>query len=132
VFFLQDKSKTQEVLKKFLRRAQNEFDANVKKIRSDNGSKFKNTQVKDFLYEDGIKHEFSAPYTKQNGVAERKNCTYIEMARTIFDEYKTSDQFWAEAINTTCHATNRLYLHKVLKKTSYELLTDNKPNVSYF
>jgi transposase InsO family protein len=120
------------VLKKFLRRAQNEFDANVKKIRSDNGSKFKNTQVKDFLYEDGIKHEFSAPYTQQNGVAERKNCTPIEMARTIFDEYKTSDQFWAEAINTTCHATNRLYLHKVLKKTSYELLTDNKPNVSYF
>jgi hypothetical protein len=35
VFFLQDKSETQKVLKKFLRRAQNEFDAKVKKIRSD-------------------------------------------------------------------------------------------------
>jgi hypothetical protein len=35
-------------------------------------------------------------------------------------------------INTVCDATNRLYLHKLLKKTSYELLTDNKPNVSYF
>jgi transposase InsO family protein len=43
VFFLQDKSKTQEVLKKFLRRAQNEFDVKVKKIRSDNGTEFKNT-----------------------------------------------------------------------------------------
>jgi hypothetical protein len=31
-----------------------------------------------------------------------------------------------------CHATNRLYLHKLLKKTSYELLIGNKPNVSYF
>jgi hypothetical protein len=31
-----------------------------------------------------------------------------------------------------CHATNCLYLHKHLKKTSYELLTGNKPNVSYF
>jgi hypothetical protein len=31
-----------------------------------------------------------------------------------------------------CHATNRLYLHKLLKKISYELLTNNKPNVSYF
>jgi transposase InsO family protein len=41
VFFLQDKSETQEVLKKFLRRAQNEFDVKVKKIRSDNNTKLK-------------------------------------------------------------------------------------------
>jgi transposase InsO family protein len=43
VFFLQDKSESQEVLKKFLRKAQNEFDAKVKKRRSDNGTEFKNT-----------------------------------------------------------------------------------------
>jgi hypothetical protein len=54
------------------------------------------------------------------------------MARTILDEYKTSNRFWSEAVNTACHATNRLYLHKLLKKTPYELLTGNKPNVSYF
>jgi hypothetical protein len=54
------------------------------------------------------------------------------MARIILDEYKTSDRFWAEAINTACHTANRLYLHKLLKKTSYELLTGNKSNVSYF
>jgi hypothetical protein len=133
VFFLQDKSETQEVLKKFLRRAQNEFDAKVKNIRSDNGTEFKNTQVEDFLDEEGIKHEFLPPYTpQQNGVAERKNRTLIEMARTMLDEYKTSDRFWVEAVNRACHATNRLYLHKLLKKTSYELLTGNKPNVSYF
>jgi transposase InsO family protein len=65
VFFLQDKSETQEVLKKFLRRAQNEFDDKVKKIRSDNCIEFKNTQVEDFLDEEGIKHEFLAPYTPQ-------------------------------------------------------------------
>jgi hypothetical protein len=45
VFFLRDKSNTQEVLKKFFRRAQNEFDDKVKKIRSDNNTEFKNTQV---------------------------------------------------------------------------------------
>jgi hypothetical protein len=39
---------------------------------------------------------------------------------------------WAEAINTTCDATNHLYLHKLIKKTSYELLTGNKSNISYF
>jgi transposase InsO family protein len=46
----------------------------VKKIRSDNGSKFKNLQVEEFLEEKGIKHEFSAPYTpQQNGVVERRS-----------------------------------------------------------
>jgi hypothetical protein len=54
------------------------------------------------------------------------------MARTMHDEYKTSDQFWAEAVNMACHTTNRLYLHKLLKKTSYELLTGNRPGISYF
>ena len=54
------------------------------------------------------------------------------MARTMLDEYKTSDNYWAKAVNTACHAINRLYLHKYYKKTSYELLTGNKPKVSYF
>jgi hypothetical protein len=35
-------------------------------------------------------------------------------------------------VNTACHTINRLYLHRLLKKTSYEPLTGNKPNVSYF
>jgi hypothetical protein len=61
VFFLHDKGETREVLKKFLKRAQNKFDAKVKRIRSDNGTEFKNTQVEDYLDEEGIKHEFLAP-----------------------------------------------------------------------
>jgi hypothetical protein len=52
------------VLKKFLKRAPIEFDTKVKKIRSDNGTEFKNTQIKDYLDEEGIKHEFLAPYTQ--------------------------------------------------------------------
>jgi hypothetical protein len=54
------------------------------------------------------------------------------MARMILGEYKTPERFWSEAVNTACHVINRLYLHRLLKKTSYELLTGNKPNVSYF
>jgi transposase InsO family protein len=77
-----------------LKRAQNEFDVKVKRIRSDNSTEFKNTQVEDYLDEEGIKHEFLAPYTpQQNGVAEIKNRTLIEMARTMLDEYNTSDRF---------------------------------------
>jgi hypothetical protein len=63
---------------------------------------------------------------------ERENGTLLDMARTMLDEYKTPDRFWAEAINTACYSINRLYLHRILKKTSYELLTGKKPNVSYF
>jgi hypothetical protein len=62
---LHDKSEMQVVLKKFLKRAQNEFDVKVKKIRSDNGSEFKNTQVEEYLDQEAIKHEFLAPYTPQ-------------------------------------------------------------------
>jgi hypothetical protein len=50
----------------------------------------------------------------------------------MFDEYKTSDHFRAKAISTTRHVINWLYLHRLLKKTSYKLLTSNKPNISYF
>jgi hypothetical protein len=105
----------------------------VKKIRSDNGTEFKNSQIEGFLEEEGIKHEFSSPYTPQkNGVVERKNRTLLDMARTMLDEYKTQDRFWVDAINTAWYSINRLYLHWILKKTSYELLTGKKPNVSYF
>jgi transposase InsO family protein len=45
----------------------------VKKIRSDNGSEFKNLQVEEYLEEEGIKHEFSTPYApQQNGIVERR------------------------------------------------------------
>jgi hypothetical protein len=54
------------------------------------------------------------------------------MAKIMLDEYKTSDLFWCDAINIACHAINRLYLHKKMKKTSYKLLTGNKLKVSYF
>jgi transposase InsO family protein len=117
VFFLQDKSETQGTLKRFLRRAQNEFELKVKKIRSDNRSEFKNLQVEEYLEEEDINHEFSAPYTpQQNDVVESKNSTLIDMARTMLGEYKMPERFWLEAVNTACHAINRLYLHRLLKR----------------
>jgi transposase InsO family protein len=112
VFFLQEKSQTQETLNKFLRQTQNEFGLRINKIRSDNGTKFKNSQIEGFLEEEGIKHEFSSPYTpKQNDVVERKNRTLLDMARTMLEEYKILDRFWTEAINTACYSFNQLYLH---------------------
>jgi transposase InsO family protein len=104
VFFLQDKSETQGTLKRFLRRAQNKFELKVKMIRSNNGSEFKNLQVEEYLEEDGVKHEFSAPYTpQQNSVVERKNRTLIDMERTMLGEFKTPERFWSKAVNIACH-----------------------------
>jgi transposase InsO family protein len=135
VFFLREKSQTQETLKRIelFWIWQNEFGLRIKKFRSDNGMEFKNSQNEGFLEEEGIKHEFSSPYTpQQNGVVERKNRTLLDMARTMLDEYKSPDRFWAEAINTACYSINQLYLHRILKKTSYEILIGKKTNVSYF
>jgi transposase InsO family protein len=49
VFFLQEKSQTQETLKRFLRQAQNEFGLRIKKIRSNNGRSSRTLKSKDFL-----------------------------------------------------------------------------------
>ena len=120
-------------LKGIIETGLNEFGLKIKKIRSHSGTEFKNSQIEGFLEEEGIKHEFSSPYTpQQNVIVERKNRTLLDMARTMLDEYKTPNRFWAEVINTVCYSINRLYLHRILKKTSYELLTGTKPNVSYF
>jgi transposase InsO family protein len=69
VFFLHDKSITCDIFKTFVRRSEKELELKLKKVRSDNGSEFKNTNVEEFCDEKGIKHEFSTTYTpEQNGV----------------------------------------------------------------
>ena len=102
-------------------------------IRSDNGSEFKNYTLNGFLSDEGIRHQYSAAYTpQQNGVAERKNRTLLDMARSMLAEFNSPPFLWAEAVSTACHSSNRLYFRKGLKKTPYEILTGNKPNISYF
>ena len=81
----------------------------IKKIRSDNGKEFDNTNIEAYCDEVGIKHEVSAIYTpQQNSVVERKNQTLITLARTMLDEYNTPEALWAEAINTTCYGRSQI------------------------
>jgi hypothetical protein len=131
--FLGDKSETPEIFKTFARRAQREYNSQIMKIQSDNDSEFKNMNIEDWCDKEGVKHEFSTTYTpQQNEVVERKNKTLITLARAVLDDYDTPERFWAEAINTVCHATNWVYLHRLLEKTPYELLVRRKSNISYF
>ena len=61
-----------------------------------------------------------------------KNRTLLDMARSMLAEFNSPQFLWAEAVSTACHSSNRLYFRKGLNKTPYEILTGNKPNVSYF
>ena len=102
-------------------------------MRSENRSEFKNTRTDELCDEFGIRHQFSAKYTPQsNGLVERKNRTLIDMARSMLSEYNVSHSFWAEAINTACYYSNRLYCHPMIEKTPYEPLNRRKSNVAYF
>ncbi|GKA61774.1 putative ribonuclease H-like domain-containing protein, partial [Tanacetum coccineum] len=103
VFFLTTKDETSEILKNFIKEVENLVDKKVKIIRSDNGTEFKNKVMDDFCREKGIKREYSVARTpQQNGVAERKNRTLIEAARTMLADSKLPTTFWAEAVSTAC------------------------------
>ncbi|GJT30795.1 retrovirus-related pol polyprotein from transposon TNT 1-94 [Tanacetum coccineum] len=56
-------------------------------IKTDYGTEFRISELKSFCDEKGISQNFSSPYTpKQNGMAEKKNITLIEVARTMLNE----------------------------------------------
>jgi hypothetical protein len=59
------------------------------------------------------------------------NCTLVEMARTMLDENRTPRRFWADAINTACYISNRIFLRSILHLTHFELRFGRKPSVSH-
>ncbi|GJS92043.1 retrovirus-related pol polyprotein from transposon TNT 1-94 [Tanacetum coccineum] len=86
VQFLRKKSQAPETIMSFIRMVENQNDVKVKQIRTDNGNEFRNYELESFCDEKGISQNFSSPYTpEQNGVAERKNRTLIEAARTMLN-----------------------------------------------
>ncbi|KAK9065379.1 hypothetical protein SSX86_016762 [Deinandra increscens subsp. villosa] len=133
VFFLSNKYETPALVKQFVTLIENQLSKRVKAIRSDNGTEFKNAELNMFCGEKGIERQFSAPYTpQQNGVAERRNRTLIEAARTMMCEAKLPIFFWAEAVNTACYVQNRVLLNKRHEQTPYQIIYGEKPKVGYF
>ncbi|GKA65958.1 putative ribonuclease H-like domain-containing protein, partial [Tanacetum coccineum] len=107
---------------------ENLIDLKVKVIRCDNGTEFKNRVMNQFCEMKGIKREFSVARTpQQNGVAERKNRTLIEAARTMLADSKLPTTFWAEAVNTACYVQNRVLVIKPsTSRPIYELFLGNQ------
>nr|GEZ44221.1 ribonuclease H-like domain-containing protein [Tanacetum cinerariifolium] len=80
----------------------------------------------------GIRRDYSnARTSKQNRVAERKNRTLIEAARTMLVDSLLPTIFWSEAVATACYVLNKVLVTKPHPKTPYELLTGDKPSISY-
>ncbi|GJW05754.1 putative ribonuclease H-like domain-containing protein [Tanacetum coccineum] len=84
-----------------------------------------------FCEMNGIKREFSVARTpQQNRVAERKNRTLIEAARTMLADLKLLTTFWAEAVNTAYYVQNRVLVIKPHNKTLYKLFHGRTPSLS--
>ncbi|GJY01837.1 retrovirus-related pol polyprotein from transposon TNT 1-94 [Tanacetum coccineum] len=133
VYFLRKKSKAPEMIMSFIRMVENQNDVKVKQIRTDNGTEFRNHELESFCDEKGISQNFSSPYTpEQNGVAERKNKTLIEAARTMLNGSVLSKHFWTDAVRIACYTQNRSIIVKRHDKTSYEIFRERIPDISYF
>jgi transposase InsO family protein len=134
VFFLEEKGETFGFVRDLVLRLRNERHGDaIRAICSDNDSEFRNSRFEMFCHDMGLENQFSSPYTPpRNGMVERKNWTLCEMAQMMLDKHRTLRRFWAEAVNTACYMSNRIYLQVYKKKTCYELMHGRTPKVSHF
>lgn len=133
VFFLSNKAGVADLIKKFIVLIENQTNNRVKALHTDNETEFKNSVLNHFCAEKGIMRQYSSAHThQQNGVAERRNRTLKDVARTMLCDSKLPVLFWAEAINTACYVQNRVLINKAQMKTPYEILYNHKPSVSHF
>ncbi|KAI3667195.1 hypothetical protein L6452_42244 [Arctium lappa] len=100
------------------------FDTKFQKLRSDNGTEFRNAKINSYLSEEGITLIFSAARTpQQNGVVERKNKTLVEAARTMLAGSDLPTNFWAEAVEQPVSLKIELQLSKDSRKHLTNSLT---------
>ncbi|KAJ9544583.1 hypothetical protein OSB04_024290 [Centaurea solstitialis] len=131
--FLRTKSNAADLIIAFIKRIQVLLGRQVKKLRSDNGTEFRNVKLQSFLEEVGISHNFSVVRTpQQNGVVERKNRTLVEAARSMIAHSGVPPSLWAEAVSTACYTQNRTLIVKRTGKTAYEMVNKRKPNIKFF
>nr|GEX41084.1 retrovirus-related Pol polyprotein from transposon TNT 1-94 [Tanacetum cinerariifolium] len=105
----------------------------IRRIRTDNGTKFVNQTLREYYEKVDISHETSvARSPQQNGVIERRNCTLIEAASIMLIYAKAPLFLWAKAVATACYTQNRSNIRLRHGKIPYELLHDNLLDLSFF
>jgi len=136
-YLLKFKSQACDIIINHIKALENEISKpnliyRVKILRSDNGTEFINNKLEEFLQNKGIKTETTVNYTpQQNGVAERKNRTITECARTILHNAKLPKYFWGPAVDTATYLTKRVPTSANKGISPYEKLYGRKPEISH-
>ncbi|GJR67816.1 retrovirus-related pol polyprotein from transposon TNT 1-94 [Tanacetum coccineum] len=132
VYFLKKKIQAPKTIMSFIKRVENQNDIKVQQLKTDNGTKFKNSILVNFCDERGVSQNVSSPYThEQTGVAERKNRTFIEAARTMLSGSVLSKQYWTDVVAIACYTQNRSTIIKRYLKTPYEIFHGRIPNIDF-
>ncbi|KAJ9567237.1 hypothetical protein OSB04_003203 [Centaurea solstitialis] len=110
---------------------ENQQEKRIKILRSDRGGEYFSREFDAFCEENGIKHERTSPFTpQQNGLAERKNRTLVEMVNCMLNQSGLPTNLWGEALLTACHIHNRI-TSRVIPTSPYELWKVRKPEIDY-
>nr|GEY42237.1 retrovirus-related Pol polyprotein from transposon 17.6 [Tanacetum cinerariifolium] len=93
----------------------------------------KSMTLHDFYENVSISHQISVARTpQQNDVVERENQTLVEVSRNMLIFLKALLFLWAEAINRAYYTKHRSLIYLRYNKTPYELMHDQKPDLSFF
>ena len=132
VYFMKEKSEALEVFKKFKMQVEKTTGLYIKALRSDRGGEYMSTAFKSYCEEQGIRRFLTAPYSpQQNGVAERKNRTILDMVRSMLKSKNMPKEFWAEAVQCAVYVQNRCPHAKMGDQTPQEAWSGRKPTVSH-
>ena len=100
IYLLKSRSEVFSILKIFDSKIKNQFNSNIKILRSDNAKEYLDNHFGQFLEQNKILHQSSCVYTQQNGVAEHKNRHLLNIVRTLLFHKHVLKEFWGEAILT--------------------------------
>ena len=99
VYFVKIKYEILHIFEQYKQMVETSTERKIKILQSDNGTEYCNNQFDEFLVNHGIRRRLTTTCTpQQNGVAERKNRTLVEMARCMMRQAGAPPSFWAEAI----------------------------------
>ncbi|KAI3521063.1 hypothetical protein L1887_10522 [Cichorium endivia] len=120
-YFMKEKSEVFRLFKTFKSLVERQSEHQIKSIRSDQGGEYNALCFQEFLKESGIHHQLTTRYTpQQNGVAESKNRTMIEMARSMLKSKGLPNEYWVEAVACACYLLNRTSTRSLSKMTPQE------------
>nr|GEZ20574.1 hypothetical protein [Tanacetum cinerariifolium] len=132
-YFLRSKDETPEVLIISSGLSKEDFMLKLELFELTKGIKFLNKTLHAYFASKGINNQtFVTRTPEQNGVVERRNRTFVEVARTMLSAAKVPLFFWAEVIAIACFTQNRSLVIPQHEKTPYHIINDRKPSVKFF